>query len=117
MGRRRPPVYGLWRWLGFRTVPTAEAGAGVCPYRGRPRRFRGVNLRSPTGEQAGDGAKSKKASGMLCVGGVLYLWTRNAGNAQLAWSNDHGNTWHWADWKFTTSFGCPTFLNFGKDYA
>ena len=23
----------------------------------------------------------------------------------------------WADWKFTTSFGCPTFLNFGRDYA
>ena len=48
---------------------------------------------------------------------MLYLWTRNAGNAQLAWSKDHGKTWEWADWKFTTSFGCPTFLNFGKDYA
>src|SRR3982751_3079487 len=59
----------------------------------------------------------KKASGMLCVEGVLYLWTRNAGNAQLAWSKDHGRTWTWADWKFTTSFGCPTFLNFGRDYA
>ena len=23
----------------------------------------------------------------------------------------------WADWKFNTSFGCPTFLNFGKNYA
>jgi hypothetical protein len=23
----------------------------------------------------------------------------------------------WSDWKFTTSFGCPTFLNFGKNYA
>ena len=21
------------------------------------------------------------------------------------------------DWKFETSFGCPTFLNFGKNYA
>src|SRR5207253_6276872 len=30
---------------------------------------------------------------------------------------DHGTTWEWADWKFTTSFGCPTFLNFGKNYA
>ena len=51
------------------------------------------------------------------VDGVLYLWVRNAGNAQLAWSTDHGKTWEWADWKFTTSFGCPTFLNFGKNYA
>jgi len=48
---------------------------------------------------------------------VLYLWTRNANNAQLAWSGDHGATWNWTDWKFTNSFGCPTFLNFGRDYA
>src|SRR5262249_30989664 len=74
-------------------------------------------IRSPSGEQPGDGARSKKASGILCVEGVLYLWTRNAGNAQLAWSKDHGKTWEWAAWKFTSSFGCPTFLNFGKDDA
>ena len=54
---------------------------------------------------------------MLMVDGVLYLWARNAGNAQLAWSDDHGQTWTWADWKFTTGFGCPTFLNFGRNYA
>src|SRR3954468_4960959 len=47
----------------------------------------------------------------------LYLWTRNAGNAQLARSADHGQTWTWSDWKLTTSFGCPTFLNFGPNYA
>jgi hypothetical protein len=58
-----------------------------------------------------------KASGLLMVKGVLYLWARNAGNARLAWSKDHGQTWSWADWRFTKSFGCPTFLNFGKDYA
>jgi hypothetical protein len=44
---------------------------------------------------------------------MLYLWARNAGNAQLAWSKDHGETWEWAGWKWTTSFGCPTFLNCG----
>jgi hypothetical protein len=54
---------------------------------------------------------------MLMVEGILYLWARNAGNSQLAWSSDHGRTWNWCDWKFTTSFGCPTFLNFGKNYA
>jgi hypothetical protein len=51
------------------------------------------------------------------VKGVLYLWARNSGNSQLAWSADHGRTWTWADWKFTDSFGCPTFVNFGQDYA
>ncbi|MGH9846790.1 MAG: hypothetical protein ACREEM_49460 [Blastocatellia bacterium] len=95
-----------------RTLPgrTAEP---VCA----PPDFNGVNLPSPTGEQFGDDVKSRKASGILCVEGVLYLWSRNAGNSQLAWSKDHGKTWEWADWKFTTSFGCPTFLNFGQNYA
>ncbi len=51
------------------------------------------------------------------IDGVLYLLARNLENAQLGWSRDHGATWTWADWKFTTSFGCPTFLNFGKNYA
>src|SRR5205807_716828 len=41
----------------------------------------------------------------------------NAGNSTLAWSADHGTSWAWADWKWTTSFGCPTFLNFGANYA
>lgn len=51
------------------------------------------------------------------VDGVLYMLVRNAGNAQLAWSSDYGKSWQWCDWKFTTSFGCPTFLNFGRNYA
>jgi hypothetical protein len=25
-------------------------------------------------------------------------------------------TWICADWRFTNSFGCPTFVNFGRDY-
>jgi hypothetical protein len=45
------------------------------------------------------------------------MWTRNAGNPRLAWSRDHASTWEWSDWTFTTSFGCPTFLNFGANYA
>lgn len=76
----------------------------------------GTNIRS-TGETFGDGPRGKKASGILCVDGVLYLLARNAGNSQLGWSGDHGRTWTWADWRFITSFGCPTFLNFGKNYA
>jgi hypothetical protein len=54
---------------------------------------------------------------MLMVDGTLYMWARNAGNSQLAWSDDHARTWTWSDWKFSTSFGCPTFLNFGPNYA
>lgn len=65
----------------------------------------------------GDGRRGRKASGILCVEGVLHPFVRNAANSQLGWSADHGATWTWADWKFTESFGCPTFLNFGRNYA
>jgi hypothetical protein len=50
------------------------------------------------------------------VGDVLYLLARNANNSQLAWSADKGTSWTWADWRFETSFGGPTFLNFGRNY-
>ena len=36
---------------------------------------------------------------------------------QLRQLEDRARTWTWADWKFTTSFGCPAFLQFGRNYA
>ena len=90
---------------------------GLARIRGRPGSFTGFNVPAPSLEQTGDGRRGKKASGLLMVDGVLYLLARNAGNAQLAWSTDRGRTWTWCDWRFRTSFGCPTFLNFGKNYA
>jgi hypothetical protein len=53
---------------------------------------------------------------LLSVNGVLYLWMRNAGNSQLAWSSDHGANWSCSNWRFTNSFGCPTFVNYGRNY-
>ena len=94
-----------------------KLGLGFACIEGDPPDFRGVNIPSPSGEQIGDGAASMKASGILCVEGVLYVWPRNAGNSRLAWSKDHGKMWQWVDWKLTKSFGCPTFLNFGRNYA
>jgi CubicO group peptidase (beta-lactamase class C family) len=102
---------------GFEPMTAEKLSLGFARVEGGPDRFTGVNIRSPSGEHKGDDKRGRKASGMLMVDGVLYMWARNAGNAQLAWSNDHGRSWTWADWKLTTSFGCPTFLNFGKNYA
>jgi hypothetical protein len=68
-------------------------------------------------ETLGDGQHGRKASGMLMVDGVLSMWVRNAGNSQIAQSRDHGVTWTSADWKWTESFGSPSFLNFGRNYA
>lgn len=79
--------------------------------------FRAENIRSDTAEKTGQGPHGPKASGMLMVDGMLYMWVRNTGNSQLAWSRDHGKSWTWSDWKFETGFGAPTFLNFGKNYA
>jgi CubicO group peptidase (beta-lactamase class C family) len=102
---------------GFPPKVPEKLSLGLARIEGGPDQFTGVNVRAPTLEARGDGAKGKKASGLLMVGGVLYAWVRNAGNAQLAWSADRGRTWEWADWKFTRGFGCSTFLNFRKDYA
>ena len=84
-------------------VPT-KLSLGFAKVQGPATGFTGINIRSPTGEQTGDGAAGKKASGMLKVNGILYMWVRNVdlnGNqSQLAWSSDHAVTWTWSSWKF-----------------
>ena len=102
---------------GFSPGTGKKLSLGFAKVIGSPPDFQGENIRTESGEQVGQGAKGAKASGMLCVDGVLYMLVRNVGNSQIAWSADHGKTWTWCDWKFTTSFGCPTFLNFGRNYA
>ena len=102
---------------GFEPLLPLKLSLGFAKVLGRPPEVQGINLRTTTGESTGQGAAGRKASGLLMVDGVLYLLARNVGNAQLGWSRDRGVTWTWADWRFTTSFGCPTFLNFGRNYA
>jgi CubicO group peptidase (beta-lactamase class C family) len=102
---------------GFEPFVPAKLSIGFSKVTGAPPDIKGVNFTAQNGEFRGDGRSGRKASGLVMVDGVLYLFARNLDNAQLAWSRDHGATWTWADWKFTTSFGCPTFLNFGKNYA
>lgn len=102
---------------GFEPKVEKKLSLGLVRVKGNPPEISGENIRSESGEDSGDGALGKKASGMLMVNGVLYMLVRNADNSQLAWSEDRGKTWSWADWKWTTSFGCPTFLNFGQNYA
>jgi hypothetical protein len=89
---------------------------GLAKVTGGPGDFRGINLRSPSAERKGGGASGPKVSGLLMVDGVLYMLVRNTANSQLAWSKDRGRTWTWSPWRFETSFGYPTFLNFGCNY-
>lgn len=102
---------------GFEPFVPAKLSMGFSKVTGNPPDIQGVNFKAEGGDFKGDGRSGRKASGLLMVDGVLYLLARNLDNAQLAWSRDHGATWTWADWKFTKSFGAPTFLNFGKNYA
>ena len=101
---------------GFEPKTPSKLSLGFARITGPPDGFRGVNLRSPSGERQGDGAKGPKASGLLMVNGAIYMWVRNLGNSQLAWSQDHARTWQWG-FRFEESFGCPAFLNFGRNYA
>ena len=102
---------------GFTPRTPQKLSLGVAVVSGGPDNWRGTNIRSPSVEQTGDGRAGRKASGMLMVDGVLYMLVRNAGNSQLAWSADHGRSWAWCEWRFTAGFGCPTFLNAGRNYA
>lgn len=102
---------------GFDDATREKLSMGLASISGNPPEVQGVNIRSISGERVGDGAFGPKASGMLMVDGVLYMWVRNMRNACLAQSTDHGKTWKWADWKFEVSFGCPNFVNYGKNYS
>jgi CubicO group peptidase (beta-lactamase class C family) len=101
---------------GFEPFLPEKLSVGLARVRGIPQNIAGENIRSSI-EQKGDGERGLKASGLLMIDGTLYVWLRNAGNAQLGWSDDRGTNWTFANWKLTNSFGCPTFLNFGPNYA
>ncbi len=104
---------------GFPPNVPEKLSLGFARVSGQPKNFQGVNIRSPA-EQHGQGRAGKKGWGMLCVDGVLYLWLGHAdqdgGQAQLAWSHDHAQTWTFADWVFP-EFGLMGFVNYGRDYA
>jgi CubicO group peptidase (beta-lactamase class C family) len=101
---------------GFKPFVSEKLSLGLAKVAGNPPEIRGVNLRAPSLESTGNGISGHKASGILMVNGNLYLLVRNTDNSRLAWSNDHGANWSWADWKFTESMGAPSFINFGRNY-
>jgi hypothetical protein len=98
---------------------------GFCRIYGHPPDHCGEDFASDADTPAGGGPDGIKASGLLMVGGVLYMFVRNYRpegsddytNSRLAWSQDAGVSWQWADWYFADGFGCPEFVQFGPDYA
>jgi CubicO group peptidase (beta-lactamase class C family) len=105
---------------GFEPGLPRKLGLGFGVVMGHPETgLTALNIRSDAENEA-HGRHGKKASGLLMVGGVLYMWARNANEAgqqsQLAWSADYAKTWRWAEWRFE-EFGYMTFVNFGPNYA
>lgn len=104
---------------GFEPQVAEKLSLGFARVEGPATGFTGINIISPD-QQVGQGAKGKKASGMLMVDSILYMWVRNANNngqhCQLAWSEDHAQSWTWSSWKFE-EFGYCTFINYGQNYA
>ncbi len=102
----------------------ARLTLGFARIYGNPPEVRGEDFATSVDTLEGGGSSGIKASGLLMVDGVLYMFARNykpAGsddftNAILAWSRDRGKNWQWANWHFADTFGCPEFIQFGKDY-
>jgi hypothetical protein len=102
---------------GFEPKLPKKLSLGLARIGGSPQdKLTPENVRAPSIEQVGDDRRGGKASGLLMADGILYMWVRNTGNARLAWSADHAKTWTWADWKLDAGFGCPTFVNYGRNY-
>jgi hypothetical protein len=102
---------------GFKPFVPKKLSMGLAKVTGTPPKIQGINLLAPSIESFGADKNGHKASGMLMVDGTLYLMARNRTNSQIAASRDRGTNWKWFDWKFETSFGYPTFLNYGRNYA
>ncbi|MHC4542373.1 MAG: DUF4185 domain-containing protein [Planctomycetota bacterium] len=97
---------------------------GFARVYGDPPDFRAENFQSDADTPMGGGSKGIKASDMVIIDGVLYMFVRNYKppgsddftNARLARSTNLGANWTWADWHFSDTFGCPAFVQFGKNY-
>lgn len=99
--------------------PSASA-----PYPAPPDRFVGRNYAIKEERFRGietAGKNGMKASGLVMINEVLYLWARNAipgtgTGSVLGWSENRGVDWHWCDWMFE-DIHYPVWMNAGKNYS
>src|SRR5204863_6256916 len=61
---------------GFEPFEKEKLSLGFARIDGMPGDFHGENLRAPLLRAVGGGAKGRKASGLVCIKGVFYLWMR-----------------------------------------
>jgi len=106
------------------TNSTGRVSLGVGRVEGEADDYKGFNVWG--GHQTANKATFEgKSYGIICIGGVLYMWVSPGSGAtsfkeaRLAKSPDHGASWTRADWAFTKEDGVvmPTICQFGKDYT
>ena len=93
---------------------------GFAELVGTPPNVQGRNIPSPDMEFGGGGRKGRKASGLVCIKGVLYALVRNlktdGTGTSLFWSTDRGTSWTEAEWNWP-EIGLADWLNMGRDYC
>ena len=102
---------------GFAPNLQVKLSLGLGKISGNPTNFIGSNIKMHDPMQ-GNQKSGRKASGILMVNDILFLWVRNANDigegSQLAWSTDKGQSLKWSNWIFN-QLGYCTFINFGKN--
>jgi len=101
-----------------------DLSLGFAMVFGDPPDFCAENFKSDADTPKGGGPTGIKASDMIMVDGILYMFVRNYKppgsddftNSRLACSTNRGANWTWAGWHFSETFGCPAFVQFGKNY-
>lgn len=112
-------TYGDGQGFGKRNP---KLSLGFAKMTGEFPNYTGVDIPSNIDAVMGGGPAGIKSSGLLLVDGVMYLFVRNINiggdftNSRLAWSNDYMKNWTWAGWHFSDTFGCPEFVQFGRNY-
>jgi hypothetical protein len=101
-----------------------ELSLGFAKMTGNPPgELKAEDIPSDSDVVMGGGNKAIKSSGLLMVDRTIYMFVRNYRvdddftNARLASSKDRQKTWTWAGWHFADTFGCPEFVQFGRNYA
>ncbi len=98
---------------------SGQGSMSLAKIAGSPPSITGENIISATGHKTGGGPEGRKASGLVMIDGVLYMWVRNLNKdgtgSSLAWSKDHAKTWTWADWNLP-EIGYPVWMNAGRNY-
>jgi hypothetical protein len=102
--------YAAWGWL--RLEPFI-ARSSVLDWR-ESRVSQKAQART-SAPRSKSGWRTAEASGLIWCAECFTLWARN-GKFPACLVTPTWNDLDLADWRFTNSFGCPTFVNGGRDY-